>query len=50
MESKHLPVHLKKEVAKFPMMERPIAKDAALALADIVRAIEMNHDEVGVKH
>ena len=32
------------------MKERPIAKDAALALADIVQAVELNHDEVGIKH
>ena len=32
------------------MKERPIAKEAALALADIVHAVELNHDEIGVKH
>ena len=32
------------------MMDRPIAKDAALALADIVQAVELGHDEIGTKH
>ena len=32
------------------MMDRQIAKDSALALADIVQAVELGHDEVGVKH
>jgi hypothetical protein len=44
VETKHVPVHLKKEVAKFPMMDRGIAKEAALVVADIVRAIEFNHE------
>ena len=39
VEIKHLPLHLKKEVAKFPIKERMIARDAALALADIVLAV-----------
>jgi hypothetical protein len=50
VEQKHLPIFLKKEVAKFPMKERAIAKEAALALADIEHAIELNHDEIGLKH
>lgn len=31
-------------------MERAIAKEAAHVLADIVRAVELNHDEIGLKH
>lgn len=49
VQTKHLPVHLKKEVSKFPIMERATAKEAALVLADIVRAVELNHDEIGLK-
>lgn len=45
-----MPVHFKKEVAKFPIMERATAKEAALVLADIVRAVELNHGEIGLKH
>jgi hypothetical protein len=37
-------------VAKFPMMERSTAKEAALVLGDIIQAIELNHDEIGLKH
>ena len=32
------------------MKERASAKEAALALADIVRAVELNHDQIGLKH
>jgi hypothetical protein len=39
-----LPVNLKKEVSKFPIMERATAKEVALVLADIVRAAGLNHD------
>ena len=49
-DSKHLPVHLKKEVAKFPMMERQTAKESAMVLADVIQAIELNHEDVGQKH
>lgn len=32
------------------MKERAIAKEAALALSDIEHAVELNHDEIGLKH
>lgn len=32
------------------MKQRQIAKDAALAIADIVQAIQLNHDQIGIKH
>ncbi len=50
MNVKHIPVNLKKEVAKFPIKDRITAKEAATALADIIQAIELNHDDVGMKH
>jgi len=37
-------------VIKFPIKDRPLAKEAALALSDIIQAIEFNHDEIGLKH
>lgn len=39
VEIKHIPVFLKKEVAKIPIKDRAIAKEAASALADIEAAI-----------
>lgn len=36
---KHLPISFKKEVAKFPMKERPLAKEVASLLSDIVQAV-----------
>jgi hypothetical protein len=39
IEIKHIPVSLKKEVAKFPMRDRTTAKEAATALADIIQAV-----------
>jgi hypothetical protein len=50
IEIKHIPVSLKKEVAKFPIKDRTTAKEVASALADIIQAVELNHEEVGVKH
>lgn len=50
VELKHIPVSLKKEVAKFPIKDRTTAKEAATALADIIQAIELNHEEIGQKH
>ena len=50
IETKHLPVYMKKEVAKYPMKERQLAKEAGMVLADIVRAVELNHDDIGLKH
>jgi|JI6StandDraft_1071083.scaffolds.fasta_scaffold742040_1 hypothetical protein len=32
------------------MKERPLAKEVATVLADIVHAVELNHDEIGLKH
>jgi hypothetical protein len=37
-------------VAKFPIKDRAIAKEAASALAEIETAIELNHDQIGLKH
>ena len=44
MSTKQLPIHLKKEVAKFPMMDRQTAKEAAQSLADVIQAVELSHD------
>ena len=50
MVQKHIPISLKKEVSKVPIHDRIVAREAASALADIVAAIEMNHEDIGMKH
>lgn len=32
------------------MKERPQAKEVASLLSDIIQAVELNHDEIGLKH
>ena len=32
------------------MNDRQIAKDAADAITDIIQAVQLNHDQIGLKH
>jgi len=40
---------LRNELAKYPIKERTVATKAAAVLEDILNAVELGHDQIGLK-
>lgn len=41
---------MKRQVAKYPIKDRETAKQAAGILDDIIDAVELGHDKIGIRH
>lgn len=50
LNSEKLSAFMKKEVSKMPIKDREIGKHVALALDEIVEAVEFGHDRLGMKY